>query len=59
MFSSFSSHPILPPAICPDGWLSFAGSCYWLVSNTDLLTSWHEAHTKCTDEGAHLLIINK
>lgn len=44
--------------ICPDGWLSFSGSCYWLVSNTDLLTSWHEAHTKCTDESAHLLIIN-
>ncbi|KAK0140767.1 C-type mannose receptor 2 [Merluccius polli] len=40
------------------GWQSFAGSCYWLVSNTDLLTTWHEAQTKCTDFGANLVIIN-
>ncbi|KAM4528248.1 uncharacterized protein PAE49_000185 [Odontesthes bonariensis] len=49
------------PAICPPGWpgwLSFAGSCYWLVSNINLLTTWHEAFTKCSDMGAHLLIVN-
>ncbi|XP_061732556.1 macrophage mannose receptor 1 isoform X2 [Nerophis ophidion] len=44
--------------ICPPGWLSFAGSCYWLVSNTNLLTTWHDAFTKCSDVGAHLLIVN-
>ncbi|XP_026154124.1 macrophage mannose receptor 1 isoform X2 [Mastacembelus armatus] len=44
--------------ICPPGWLSFAGSCYWLVSNLNLLTTWHEALTRCSDLGAHLLIIN-
>ncbi|KAF7670463.1 hypothetical protein LDENG_00124860, partial [Lucifuga dentata] len=38
--------------------MSFNGSCYWLVSNTNLLTTWHEAQTKCSDFGAHLLIIN-
>ncbi|XP_061589669.1 macrophage mannose receptor 1 [Cololabis saira] len=44
--------------ICPRGWLSFAGSCYWMVSNINLLTTWHDAFTKCADWGAHLLIIN-
>ncbi|CAG5867752.1 unnamed protein product [Menidia menidia] len=47
--------------ICPPGWpgwQSFAGSCYWMVSNVNLLTTWHEAFTKCSDMGAHLLIIN-
>ncbi|XP_036973174.1 macrophage mannose receptor 1 [Acanthopagrus latus] len=44
--------------ICAPGWHSFGGSCYWMVSNTDLLTTWHEAVTKCSDMGAHLLIIN-
>ncbi|CAJ1070748.1 macrophage mannose receptor 1 [Xyrichtys novacula] len=44
--------------ICPLGWLSFSGSCYWMVSNTNLLTTWHDALTKCSDMGAHLLIIN-
>ncbi|XP_069566819.1 macrophage mannose receptor 1-like, partial [Brachyistius frenatus] len=44
--------------ICPPGWLSFSGSCYWMVSNINLLTTWHEAFTKCSDLGAHLLIIN-
>ncbi|XP_071751059.2 uncharacterized protein LOC139908314 [Centroberyx gerrardi] len=43
--------------ICPAGWLSFGGSCYWLVSNTNLLTTWYEAQTKCSDLGANLLII--
>lgn len=46
-------------AICPSGWLSFNGSCYWLVSNANLLTTWHEAFTKCSDVEAHLLIINR
>ncbi|XP_024917845.1 C-type mannose receptor 2-like [Cynoglossus semilaevis] len=45
--------------ICPSGWLSFSGSCYWLVSNINLLTTWHEAFTRCSDVGAHLLIINR
>nr|XP_020506487.1 macrophage mannose receptor 1-like [Labrus bergylta] len=44
--------------ICPSGWLSFSGSCYWMVSNINLLTTWHDAFTKCSDQGAHLLIIN-
>ncbi|KAK7896517.1 hypothetical protein WMY93_021842 [Mugilogobius chulae] len=44
--------------ICPSGWQSFNGSCYWFVSNINLLTTWHEAYTKCSDMGAHLLIIN-
>ncbi|XP_033951501.2 uncharacterized protein [Pseudochaenichthys georgianus] len=44
--------------ICPPGWQSFFGSCYWMVSNVNLLTTWHDAATKCSDLGAHLLIIN-
>ncbi|XP_049459415.1 macrophage mannose receptor 1 [Epinephelus fuscoguttatus] len=44
--------------ICPPGWRSFAGNCYWMVSNINLLTTWHEAYTKCSDMGAYLLIIN-
>ncbi|TNN53351.1 Macrophage mannose receptor 1 [Liparis tanakae] len=44
--------------ICPPGWLSFAGSCYWTVSNINLLTTWYQALTQCTAMGAHLLIIN-
>lgn len=48
-----------PAAICPPGWLSFSGSCYWLVSNVNLLTTWHEAHTQCSGMGAHLLIVNR
>nr|XP_040053507.1 macrophage mannose receptor 1 [Gasterosteus aculeatus aculeatus] len=44
--------------ICHRGWLSFAGSCYWVVSNTKLLTTWHEAFTRCSGMGAHLLVIN-
>lgn len=39
--------------------MSFSGSCYWLVSNANLLTTWHEAHAKCSDMGAHLLILNR
>ncbi|XP_029941424.1 macrophage mannose receptor 1-like [Salarias fasciatus] len=44
--------------ICPDGWQSFSGSCYWMVSNRNMMTTWPEAFTKCSDLGAHLLIIN-
>ncbi|XP_023136670.3 macrophage mannose receptor 1 [Amphiprion ocellaris] len=44
--------------ICHPGWLSFAGSCYWLVSNVNMLTTWHEASNECDKYGAHLLIIN-
>ncbi|KAG7499177.1 macrophage mannose receptor 1-like [Solea senegalensis] len=44
--------------ICPAGWMSFAGSCYWMVSNIHLLTTWYDAYTRCSDIGAHLLIIN-
>lgn len=47
------------PAICPPGWLSFAGSCYWIVSNINLLTTWHEALSKCSGMGSSLLIINR
>ncbi|XP_062291189.1 macrophage mannose receptor 1 [Scomber scombrus] len=43
--------------ICPKGWVSFAGNCYWMVSNINLLTTWHDAVTKCSETGSHLLII--
>ncbi|XP_062410864.1 macrophage mannose receptor 1-like [Sardina pilchardus] len=43
--------------ICPAGWLSFAGNCYWVVSNPNLLTTWNDALTKCTDMGANLVTI--
>ncbi|RVE65935.1 hypothetical protein OJAV_G00121150 [Oryzias javanicus] len=43
---------------CPLGWKTFAGNCYWMVTNTNLLTSWHEAYLRCSHMGAHLLIIN-
>lgn len=58
----FPSDPFLlflPPALCPPGWQSFAGNCYWMVSNINLLTTWHQAFTKCSDMGAYLLIINR
>ncbi|MEQ2248138.1 hypothetical protein ILYODFUR_016179 [Ilyodon furcidens] len=45
--------------ICLPGWQSFNGSCYWMVSNTNLLTTWYEAVTKCSDISAHLLFINR
>ncbi|XP_034047429.1 C-type mannose receptor 2-like [Thalassophryne amazonica] len=45
-------------AICPPGWDGFNGSCYWTVSNTGLLTTWHEAQDKCSSMGAELLRIN-
>uniref|UniRef100_A0A672F9D2 C-type lectin domain-containing protein n=1 Tax=Salarias fasciatus TaxID=181472 RepID=A0A672F9D2_SALFA len=48
----------LHSAICPDGWQSFSGSCYWTVSNRNMMTTWPEAFTKCSDLGAHLLIID-
>ncbi|XP_015231842.1 PREDICTED: macrophage mannose receptor 1-like [Cyprinodon variegatus] len=35
--------------ICPPGWQSFKGSCYWIVSNINMLTTWHEAATTCSD----------
>ncbi|KAJ7986772.1 hypothetical protein DPEC_G00331850 [Dallia pectoralis] len=43
--------------ICPPGWVSFTGSCYWVVSNKALLTSWHEAQTKCQTLGAYLVTV--
>ncbi|XP_035247102.1 macrophage mannose receptor 1 [Anguilla anguilla] len=43
--------------ICPPGWLSFSGSCYWVVSNLNLLTSWHEALTRCSGMSASLVTI--
>lgn len=46
-------------AICPAGWLSFAGNCYWLVSNLNLLTSWYLAQTQCFNMGANLVTIKK
>uniref|UniRef100_A0A3B3YYE1 C-type lectin domain-containing protein n=1 Tax=Poecilia mexicana TaxID=48701 RepID=A0A3B3YYE1_9TELE len=46
------------PAICLPGWQSFNGSCYWIVSNVNQLTTWYEAVTKCSAMGAHLLFIN-
>lgn len=47
------------PAICPSGWLSFSGNCYWMVSNQNLLTSWYLAQTKCSDMNANLVTIKK
>lgn len=43
--------------ICPPGWLSFAGNCYWIVNNPNLLTTWHEAFTACSDRGSSLVTI--
>ncbi|XP_024286595.1 macrophage mannose receptor 1 [Oncorhynchus tshawytscha] len=43
--------------ICPPGWISFSGNCYWVVSNKMFLTSWHEAQQKCSSEGANLVTI--
>ncbi|XP_066502466.1 lymphocyte antigen 75, partial [Hoplias malabaricus] len=43
--------------ICPLGWLSFGGNCYLVVSNSHLLTSWHQALTRCTSMGANLVTI--
>ncbi|KPP79615.1 macrophage mannose receptor 1-like, partial [Scleropages formosus] len=43
--------------ICPAGWLSFSGNCYWVVSNYALLTTWHEAQSKCSSMGANLVTI--
>ncbi|KAF4077177.1 hypothetical protein AMELA_G00205040 [Ameiurus melas] len=43
--------------ICPLGWMSFKGSCYLVVSNSHLMTSWHEALTRCNSMGADLLTI--
>lgn len=57
--SLICSYVSVTPAICPSGWLSFSGSCYWLVSNQNLLTSWYLAQTKCFDMGANLLTIKK
>ncbi|XP_023194031.1 macrophage mannose receptor 1-like [Xiphophorus maculatus] len=44
--------------ICLPGWQSFNGSCYWIVSNVNQLTTWYEALNKCSAMGAHLLFIN-
>ncbi|KAL2099694.1 hypothetical protein ACEWY4_004088 [Coilia grayii] len=43
--------------ICPPGWISFSGNCYWLVSNTNLLTTWHDSLSKCSSMGATLVTI--
>nr|XP_015217385.1 PREDICTED: macrophage mannose receptor 1-like [Lepisosteus oculatus] len=43
--------------ICPPGWNSFSGNCYWFVSNPNLLTTWYEAQRKCFNLGALLLTI--
>ncbi|KAL4617320.1 macrophage mannose receptor 1-like [Arapaima gigas] len=43
--------------ICPPGWLSFSGNCYWVVSNYAFLTSWHEAQTKCSSMSSNLVTI--
>ncbi|XP_062340567.1 macrophage mannose receptor 1 [Osmerus eperlanus] len=43
--------------ICPRGWQSFAGNCYWMVSNNNLLTNWYEAQTRCADLGANLMTV--
>ncbi|XP_062868150.1 macrophage mannose receptor 1 [Trichomycterus rosablanca] len=43
--------------LCPLGWLSFKGNCYLVVTNGRLLTTWHEALTRCGDLGGQLLTI--
>ncbi|XP_063066766.1 macrophage mannose receptor 1, partial [Engraulis encrasicolus] len=43
--------------VCPPGWISFSGNCYWLVSNTNLLTTWSDALSKCSGMGANLVTI--
>ncbi|XP_007252805.3 macrophage mannose receptor 1 [Astyanax mexicanus] len=43
--------------ICPEGWLSFGGNCYLVVSNNYLLTSWHQAFSRCNSMNGKLLTI--
>uniref|UniRef100_A0A3Q3VNV6 C-type lectin domain-containing protein n=1 Tax=Mola mola TaxID=94237 RepID=A0A3Q3VNV6_MOLML len=44
---TFSCRPLA--AICPAGWLSFSGSCYWLR-----VKKWQDAEAHCVKEQAHL-----
>uniref|UniRef100_A0A4W5RMC3 C-type lectin domain-containing protein n=1 Tax=Hucho hucho TaxID=62062 RepID=A0A4W5RMC3_9TELE len=45
--------------ICPPGWISFSGNCYWVVSNKMFLTScWSAAREDCTSRGADLVSIH-
>uniref|UniRef100_A0A3B4V0R5 C-type lectin domain-containing protein n=1 Tax=Seriola dumerili TaxID=41447 RepID=A0A3B4V0R5_SERDU len=37
--------------ICPAGWLSFAGSCYW---TTESVKNWQDAEAHCNSEQGHL-----
>uniref|UniRef100_A0A3B5L4F4 C-type lectin domain-containing protein n=1 Tax=Xiphophorus couchianus TaxID=32473 RepID=A0A3B5L4F4_9TELE len=48
---SSSTHSPSRPAICLPGWQSFNGSCYWIVSNVNQLTTWYEALNKCSAMG--------
>uniref|UniRef100_A0A665UEQ5 C-type lectin domain-containing protein n=1 Tax=Echeneis naucrates TaxID=173247 RepID=A0A665UEQ5_ECHNA len=51
-FTLFLSNLFLPPsAICPAGWASFAGSCYWM---TETVKNWHDAEAHCNSEQGHL-----
>uniref|UniRef100_A0A8C7HYZ2 C-type lectin domain-containing protein n=1 Tax=Oncorhynchus kisutch TaxID=8019 RepID=A0A8C7HYZ2_ONCKI len=45
--------------ICPPGWISFGGNCYWVVSNKMFLTScWPAAREDCISRGADLVSIH-
>uniref|UniRef100_A0A3Q1IPY9 C-type lectin domain-containing protein n=1 Tax=Anabas testudineus TaxID=64144 RepID=A0A3Q1IPY9_ANATE len=49
LFLLTSPHLTSPPAICPLGWLSFSGSCYWMT-----VKNWHDAESHCITEQGHL-----
>uniref|UniRef100_A0A3B5KBC0 C-type lectin domain-containing protein n=1 Tax=Takifugu rubripes TaxID=31033 RepID=A0A3B5KBC0_TAKRU len=40
-------------SICPAGWASFSGSCYWLFV-TESVSNWNDAETQCQRDQAHL-----
>uniref|UniRef100_S4RGZ1 C-type lectin domain-containing protein n=1 Tax=Petromyzon marinus TaxID=7757 RepID=S4RGZ1_PETMA len=45
-------------AVCPEGWVPFAGRCYWVVTSLVRRTTWNEALFTCQRVGAQLLSIN-
>ncbi|KAL4217796.1 hypothetical protein ACF0H5_022535 [Mactra antiquata] len=59
--ASLSSHVIsgqqceCPASMCPDGWVTFRGSCYYVSDNVSV--DWTEATHHCTAHHAELITI--